>query len=954
MRGVSKILVLLAMALGACSYTAERSLGKRNEFVKEELVGTHVETELLIDVSGRAGASDPTVKGTVTGAEVDYDDFVNVYKEIETFRYCSATPTVGEHLLTWTFGWVAAAPLWNYPSWMPFMKEAANSHLYNNPGSYTYVISKGTLTTKVYDKDKPGRVFKDDDRKFKRRALSKTPKKLPAGGSSIVIKSKNFMDLAVTGQTDDSGRFSVPVRELLAKDFDRNGGRPSGAELVLSASNSRYGNASANINVSEQELVEIVSDGNVDWSAGSPKGTPYPQVRIEVLSPETLIAGQQIRLRLNVDNTKGRGDVYRLHAFTSCQEDYYADGRCVIIGRVEAGKSKSVEVSFPTKEELFDRNLNIRFAFKELNDYIPPEQTVAIGVKAIHHADFAVTLQIFDGQGGRGIGNGNGILEKGEGPLCQIAVRNTGNARTGNTKIEVLDFPKGDSNVVLFGSLSKQLPAMDVGEVATHSFEMSLKHGFKPDRIKFRISVSEDAYKIERFQDVELLIGEENTRNALTIKRPVIVTDDKVPLYAGASKETDTLGYLPKGSRVTAGAWLGDFYRIDLAEGKVGWVETSKVKEVTSSDIVDNTPPPSIVYEADSPPMLGITSPKSGQLTDTKRIKVEGFARDDKGLKSIEYYVNGNVVIQKPLNSSKGKIQFEEFVEISDGTNRIEVVIEDLKGQQDKAAVEVTYFGVYPILKDFYKNVWVVIVGIDRYKDPNIPALKYAVKDAKGVEELVKSSVVTGRVKSLYNEEATRDNIMKLLQGELSEAGKDDAVFVYMACHGKTFDSARGALGDLIPYDGSFSDKERYKNVSMQIFKDDIAKSVSANHMLVVVDACYGGVLTRGVGIRDEDVAGGKFKNEQYLKEIKDKEAKMVITAGADNEEVLDKGINDHSVFTGRFIESLSDAKHFISAKELFNRLRFKVVEDAEKRNHKQTPQFGYWWGDGDFIFIKK
>ncbi len=86
-----------------------------------------------------------------------------------------------------------------------------------------------------------------------------------------------------------------------------------------------------------------------------------------------------------------------------------------------------------------------------------------------------------------------------------------------------------------------------------------------------------------------------------------------------------------------------------------------------------------------------------------------------------------------------------------------------------------------------YDKITAVIIGIDRYQ--NLKAenqLKFAVRDAKGVEQVLRDRYPVSKIITLYDEQATRDNIMKVLQGDLATAGSDEAIFIYFAGHGIT------------------------------------------------------------------------------------------------------------------------------------------------------------------------
>ena len=248
-----------------------------------------------------------------------------------------------------------------------------------------------------------------------------------------------------------------------------------------------------------------------------------------------------------------------------------------------------------------------------------------------------------------------------------------------------------------------------------------------------------------------------------------------------------------------------------------------------------------------------------------------------------------------------------------------------------------------------YDKITAVIIGIDRYQ--NLKAeyqLKFAVRDAKGVEQVLRERYPVSKIITLYNEEATRDNIMKVLQGDLATAGSDEAIFIYFAGHGITRSpQQQKKLGYLIPNDGSLEINEMHKNISMQQISSDISPLIPAKHVLFIMDSCFGGLLlsTRGAGMEPSHKLS-------YLEEITREPVRQIITAGGENEEVLDGGLYGHSVFTGRLIESLKNNKDFITEQELGLELEKKVYGDAMSRGYKQRPQAGKIYGTGDFVFI--
>ncbi len=245
-----------------------------------------------------------------------------------------------------------------------------------------------------------------------------------------------------------------------------------------------------------------------------------------------------------------------------------------------------------------------------------------------------------------------------------------------------------------------------------------------------------------------------------------------------------------------------------------------------------------------------------------------------------------------------------------------------------------------------YNKTYAIFIGIDRYEDAEIPRLKNAVNDARGIKKVLEQRYRFDEYKELYDEKATQKSIMEYFQDELADkVGEDDAVFVFWAGHGTQQENTRyGDLGYLIPYDGSL--KKHSRNISMETLKTNISKSLKARHVFYVMDACYGGLMTDKRAIQQQT-----NRDLTALRQLAKEDVRQVLTAGSKGETVLD-GINGHSVFTGRLIEILEAQNDFITANEIQAIITRNVTSDALKLEHSQTPQYGKLYGQGDFVFV--
>jgi peptidoglycan/xylan/chitin deacetylase (PgdA/CDA1 family)/uncharacterized caspase-like protein len=248
-----------------------------------------------------------------------------------------------------------------------------------------------------------------------------------------------------------------------------------------------------------------------------------------------------------------------------------------------------------------------------------------------------------------------------------------------------------------------------------------------------------------------------------------------------------------------------------------------------------------------------------------------------------------------------------------------------------------------PVANTGYSNSWAIVIGIDDY--PKWPRLQYAVRDAQAVRQSLvdKFGFAPERVVALKNAEATRTGILAAFHDKLAHGGvqKNDRIFVFFAGHGATRKLSSGRdLGYIVPYD---SDPNQVATDAIPMTEiQNIAESLSAKHVLFVMDACYSGLgLTRGAG------------SSTYLRDNARRIGRQMLTAGGSEQLVADGGPNGHSVFTWTLLQGLGgkgdlNGDGLITATELA-----AYVAPAVAAVSAQTPAFGSLPGSegGDFVF---
>lgn len=237
---------------------------------------------------------------------------------------------------------------------------------------------------------------------------------------------------------------------------------------------------------------------------------------------------------------------------------------------------------------------------------------------------------------------------------------------------------------------------------------------------------------------------------------------------------------------------------------------------------------------------------------------------------------------------------------------------------------------------------YAIIIGVDNYSGGWTP-LQNAVQDAKAVEALLRSKYKFDQFKVLYNEQATRGNIIRELEWLVTNVKETDNVFIYYSGHGEYKEALN--KGYWVPVDAkSKSTSEYISNSDIQTF----IGGIRSKHTLLVSDACFSGDIFRGntVTIPFEE-------NDKYYTNIHNLVSRKAITSGG-IEPVMDGGRDGHSVFCYYFLKTLENNQgKYLDAVKLYEQIKVPVINNSE-----QTPQMAPVKNTGDeggqFIFVRK
>ncbi|MCX6123023.1 MAG: caspase family protein [Ignavibacteriales bacterium] len=232
---------------------------------------------------------------------------------------------------------------------------------------------------------------------------------------------------------------------------------------------------------------------------------------------------------------------------------------------------------------------------------------------------------------------------------------------------------------------------------------------------------------------------------------------------------------------------------------------------------------------------------------------------------------------------------------------------------------------------------WAVVVGVSEYKNPGIPSLKYADKDAEALADFLRRPEGGGydsdHMQVLLNKDATLTNLKAALITFLNQAIDMDLVIIYFAGHGAP-EPAKPSNTYLLTYD---TDPNSLGTSAFPMWDIEtvLKRYISAKRVVVFSDACHSGAIsvnftTRGLADSEPNLVN------QYLADLsKTKEGIVIFTASAAGEVSQEFPDMGHGAFTFYLLEGLEGKADFNNDYTVtINELMQYVEEQVKRKTH--------------------
>jgi hypothetical protein len=337
------------------------------------------------------------------------------------------------------------------------------------------------------------------------------------------------------------------------------------------------------------------------------------------------------------------------------------------------------------------------------------------------------------------------------------------------------------------------------------------------------------------------------------------------------------------------------------------------------------------------PPKVNIISPDDNTTTSQEEIRVKVRITSEAEVTEVTISVNG----RPAWKTGKGFIRasalegelIDQTVTLEPGRNIISVIARNENAVSQPAIVTVTY--QKPQVRK--PNLYLLAIGVSEYADTNYE-LRYADKDARAVMNIFKGQEgkLFDRVdtKALFNNDATKDNILDGLDWLITEATQKDVGIVFISGHG--MHDARGNYY-FLPYNGE-PENLRRTGVNWYEFQDTLSSIPSK--ALLFVDTCHAGKVTgRTKGSSDLDIT-------DIIADFATDESGVVVMASSTGREVsIENGKWEHGAFTLALIEGLSgkadyngDGTVYLTEIDNYVTDRVKELTDGEQHPTTQKP----------------
>jgi carboxyl-terminal processing protease len=395
----------------------------------------------------------------------------------------------------------------------------------------------------------------------------------------------------------------------------------------------------------DAKIEKTVSALGLDWSvdAQHPAGGTVAAITDFKVSPPRPAGGDVVTLTASVENN-GSVPYERLRAYTKCDADktqyqglcQLLDRREFLFGRVAPGEKRSWSTTFKVPNHLPATDENITLTFMDAFSDNPEDRHAEVATVEAPRPTFAYTYQVLDR---------DGLAEPGESVDVQVDVRNTGSGKS--TKNTYVSLRNAGSEKIFMKKGRVVLGAIAPGETKSGTVTLEVKPGFDPSKgVPLKLEIGDrDMWE---FTTGDIALPSVAHPPAVTEATGGFKVSEESRVLAAPLASSPVLASAHKGVALTVLAKAGDYYKVEWAKGRVGFIPAKdgtaesvhvlppKLADGKVSEAMDREPP---IIDLD-----GIDTTRSPIVVDGERYKLNGDAVDPSGVQDVRIFVNNEKV----------------------------------------------------------------------------------------------------------------------------------------------------------------------------------------------------------------------------------------------------------------------------------------------------------------------
>lgn len=235
------------------------------------------------------------------------------------------------------------------------------------------------------------------------------------------------------------------------------------------------------------------------------------------------------------------------------------------------------------------------------------------------------------------------------------------------------------------------------------------------------------------------------------------------------------------------------------------------------------------------------------------------------------------------------------------------------------------------------KDNYAVVIGITNYREKEIPAVKYATKDANSIAAYLENvaRIPKNNIKLMIDSSATKSDLEAYIEDWLQRrVNKNSTVYVFYAGHG-THDG-QGKEAYIVPFEGHPDFPSKLYPLKRMY---DSLNKLPANNVIVMLDSCFSGAEGKSV------ISAGARPLVISMENPVLTQGKIILLAASTGSQISsDYDKVQHGLFTYYLLKSMRgeadmNGDGIVELGELFSYVNTNVSSKASiEFNRDQTP----------------